>query len=516
MRTVLSLLSIILIVVTGLVLLPARPALALSASDYFSTSYTTVLSTTSVSGSTPFQLTVSGTATLKKAISISEATLRGKVIARHQVSSNQVTLNAEYSLTNPIPQNIGESRSSSVTVQLVFPAGSEAGVYNVIGEVTGAEVHLSFWPYIWVDPVTYFGATLPPPLTIGSVTYTPASSGPAVGGGGGNPNTAVYTLGLRSSTLAGLLVDSMGKVQASCQFSSPDQTVTLQVNAGTKLSTTTGGALYFLSAEAVASPAAPSPNKAILTAYQFGPDGAVFAPPVTLTIKYDSKALPTGVAEDKLYIAYYDGTQWAAIPSTVDIATATVSAGVSHFSQFAVMGDLPAPPPPAPTPSPSATVPPATSAPAPTTPAPAPPPPKPAKFELSNLAVTPGVAKPGETVAVSAVASNTGGSTGKYTVVLIIDGAEQEERELTLAAGASEKISFSISRSAAKTYQVLVNELASAFTVQPATPGATAAPPLVPTLLAKLNWWFAGGAIAAVLVIGIFVYRWWAIRRLLR
>lgn len=499
-RAAASLLRIILILATGMVLLPARPALALSASDYFDISYTTVLSTSFVEGSMPFQLTVSGTATLKNAISISEATVKGRVIARHQTSGNQVTLNSEYSLTSPIPQNIGESRSSSVDVPLAFPGGSQEGPYNVIGETIEARVHMSIFPFLWVDPTT-LGASLPAPLTIGTVNYTaPITDAP--GGGGGNPLTPVYTLGMRSSTLAGLLVDTTGKVQAACQLKSTDETVTIQVNAGTRLLTTAGGALYFLSAEPAAAPVPPPSNKTMLSAYHFGPEGAAFDPPVIVTFKYDRKAVPAGVVEDKLYIAYYDGTNWTPIPSAVDTGTASVSAGVSHFSQFAVMGDLPgSTPPPASSPAPGATAPPGTPVPAASAP-------KPAKFELSNLTVTPGVAKPGETVTVSATASNSGGTAGKYTVVLRIDGAEQEKKELALAGGATEKLSFNVSRSAAKTYQVLVNEMASAFTVQSAAPGTTSTSSTKEIPLSKITWGLVGGAAALIIVIGLLIYRW--------
>ena len=190
------------------------------------------------------------------------------------------------------------------------------------------------------------------------------------------------------------------------------------------------------------------------------------------------------------------------------------SLGSVTYGSDSTSSDTPPPPMPTstqtPTPTPSPTpkptpAPSTTSTPSPSS-TPAPLSPKPAKFELSNLAVTPGLAKPGETVTVSATASNTGDSTGKLTVVLIIDGAEEDKRELTLAAGASEKVSFNISRSTAKTYQVLMNELAAAFTVQAVAPSAPTSPS-VPKPLARVNWWLVGGIIAAVLVAGVLIRR---------
>ncbi len=187
------------------------------------------------------------------------------------------------------------------------------------------------------------------------------------------------------------------------------------------------------------------------------------------------------------------------------------SLGSVTYGSDSTSGGTPPPPmptstpPPTPSPTPKPT-PESSPAPTPSSATPAPPPPKPAKFELSNLIVTPGVAKPGETVTVSATARNTGGSTGKYTVVLKIDGAEQDKRELTLAAGASEKVSFNISRTTPKTYQVLMNELAAAFTVQAVAPSAPTSPS-VPKPLARVNWWLVGGIIAAVLVAGVLIRR---------
>ncbi len=69
---------------------------------------------------------------------------------------------------------------------------------------------------------------------------------------------------------------------------------------------------------------------------------------------------------------------------------------------------------------------------------------------------------------VSAVVANTGGSKGKYTVVLKINGVEEARKEVTLDAGASQKVSFSIAKSIAETYDVNINELAGSSVVKEA------------------------------------------------
>jgi hypothetical protein len=55
-----------------------------------------------------------------------------------------------------------------------------------------------------------------------------------------------------------------------------------------------------------------------------------------MTLKYDT--LPSGVKGNKLFIAWWDGTQWLEIPGTIDPATQTVTAHVPHFTNFVVMG----------------------------------------------------------------------------------------------------------------------------------------------------------------------------------
>ena len=51
-------------------------------------------------------------------------------------------------------------------------------------------------------------------------------------------------------------------------------------------------------------PEAPS-GTAILAAYNFGPDGAIFDPPLTLSFAFST--LPGDMDENSLSVAYYDG-----------------------------------------------------------------------------------------------------------------------------------------------------------------------------------------------------------------
>jgi len=90
-------------------------------------------------------------------------------------------------------------------------------------------------------------------------------------------------------------------------------------------------------------------------AYNLGPEGATLNPAITLTATYDPQGLPQGVAEDDLYIAYWDGSQWLTLETTVNTEADTASCQLSHFTVFAVIGTVAAPAPPAPAPAPAPT-----------------------------------------------------------------------------------------------------------------------------------------------------------------
>jgi uncharacterized delta-60 repeat protein len=76
------------------------------------------------------------------------------------------------------------------------------------------------------------------------------------------------------------------------------------------------------------------------TAYDFGPDGATFGAPVTLTLEYDEADLPAGVDEaSDLFILGTSDATGELVPiagSAVDAAANTVSAPIDGFSTFAI------------------------------------------------------------------------------------------------------------------------------------------------------------------------------------
>jgi Tol biopolymer transport system component len=92
-------------------------------------------------------------------------------------------------------------------------------------------------------------------------------------------------------------------------------------------------------------------------------------------------------------------------------------------------------------------------------------PPSPAAFSVSNLSIEPVEVLPNDVVTISVSVSNTGGSQGNHNVILNINGVQEETENVTLAAGASQTVTFNITREDAGTYAVTVDNLSGSFIV---------------------------------------------------
>lgn len=97
-------------------------------------------------------------------------------------------------------------------------------------------------------------------------------------------------------------------------------------------------------------PAAIPENSVVVANFDAGPDGTTFDQPVTLTFSYrDPEDIPAGVEEEDLFVALWDEDtgEWVELAgSIVDPVNNTISAPVSHFSKYSILGNLPPPPPP--------------------------------------------------------------------------------------------------------------------------------------------------------------------------
>lgn len=94
----------------------------------------------------------------------------------------------------------------------------------------------------------------------------------------------------------------------------------------------------------------------------------------------------------------------------------------------------------------------------------------PAAFEVANLAINPARVSPGEKVTITAEVTNTGGVEGSYTAELRINDAVEATEKVTVAGGASQLLSFVVSRDALGTYKATLGELGGEFTVAKLAP----------------------------------------------
>jgi len=106
----------------------------------------------------------------------------------------------------------------------------------------------------------------------------------------------------------------------------------------------------------------------------------------------------------------------------------------------------------------------------------APLPPAPAAFQVADLAISPAEVNPGEKVTITARVTNTGGTEGSYTAELKINDVTEATRKATVAAGASQLLSFGTSKDTPGTYRVTWGELSGEFVVAKPAPAELALP----------------------------------------
>jgi len=235
-------------------------------------------------------------------------------------------------------------------------------------------------------------------------------------------------------------ISDEGVIQEEIVATSEDENLTITIEAGTIALDAEGEPLSTLTVDVDPNPPEPPEGTYLIAAYDFGPDGATFAPPITLTWSYDPETLPEDV---DLVIAYYDevNEEWVWVPCEVDTENNIITASVAHFTTFAIIA-VPAELPPVVVPVPAA-------------------------FAVSSLGVSPSEVAPAEVVTIAVSVANIGGKSGSYTVVLKINGVKEAEETVTVAAGSSQTVTFSVTKEEAGSYTVTVDGLSDSFTVVP-------------------------------------------------
>ena len=94
-----------------------------------------------------------------------------------------------------------------------------------------------------------------------------------------------------------------------------------------------------------------------------------------------------------------------------------------------------------------------------------------AVFTFANLQVSPATIEAGEQVTISVEVTNTGEAVGTQTVTLKINSAVEATKDVTISAGASQPVSFTVTRDQEGDYTVDIDGQAGTFEVTSA-PGA--------------------------------------------
>jgi len=88
-----------------------------------------------------------------------------------------------------------------------------------------------------------------------------------------------------------------------------------------------------------------------------------------------------------------------------------------------------------------------------------------AEFEVSRLTITPSQVVLGEAFTVSAEIKNVGGADGVYTAKLKVNGIEVATKDIAVASGATEKVSFTLTEETPGSYDIALNNTTASFTV---------------------------------------------------
>jgi predicted GH43/DUF377 family glycosyl hydrolase len=144
-----------------------------------------------------------------------------------------------------------------------------------------------------------------------------------------------------SSVSVGNIVNTSGVFQTSATVETTDGNATVTIPDGTTGLTSAGTPLSTITVTPQATPPAPPTGSNVVgVAYDFGPNGATFSPPISMKFNYIPANIPAGVPETSLVIAFYNTTtsQWVIIPgAVVDTVNHTITVPVSHFTLFTVM-----------------------------------------------------------------------------------------------------------------------------------------------------------------------------------
>jgi hypothetical protein len=273
------------------------------------------------------------------------------------------------------------------------------------------------------------------------------ASGQGYGGGGAGPSTT-------GGAVTGITT-SGGEFTEAATLESQDGDLAISIPKGTIGKTKTGARLSEIRiTKDLTPPSPPEDVNFVGFPYDLEPDGATFEPAITLTFTYDPNKLPIGVGPQSLTIGYYDiGTKkWVPLEAkdlTIDPATNTITAKISHFTDFSILAGT-----------------------------------APAEITVSGLVVPATDIGIAEKATISAMVSNSGDVAGTTTVTFKINGVAVASKDVKLAGHESKSVSFATVQGKAGSYKVDVNGLTGTFTVKSAAVKPVVITTTVPSITA--------------------------------
>ncbi len=343
-------------------------------------------------------------------------------------------------------------QNDNVTNKTIIPGGSATLQVVFTPTSTGAKSATLYIPSNDPDEAT--------------VLVSLSGSGVTAGPGPAEYNLTVNVFG----DISEWDISEQGNLLEPLQVSSADNKVTISLGKDASCLDKEDNRLSTITiSEQTNWPPAPEGYDIIGTAYEFQPAGAKFAPALSLALSYAGNDVPQYLSEEDVYIAYYDTTaeNWVRLTSQVDTENNIVTAPVSHFTTFAIMGAAVSP--------------------------------TPANFTVTSLDLSNEQVEPGQEILVTVNVNNSGGGEGSYTLNLTINGAVEQTKTVTLAPSASDTVTFTVIKEEPGSYSISVDGLTKEFSV--------AAPPWL-----SRYWWTI---VVGLAVIGLllFLFRWWLPRK---
>jgi hypothetical protein len=297
-------------------------------------------------------------------------------------------------------------------------------------QTNGSFVYTPDEDYTGTDVFSYRASDGQASSNTATVGLVVNGGGDVNGGGGDNGGDENDNLEITSVYN---FVNAAGKFNIEAIANSSDGQVIITIPKDTIGTNSKGVRLVSIAIEKIVADLPPPPDDAVIvgSVYDITPDGALFNPPISLTISYSESRVPPEVSQMNLVIGTYNRIvgEWEIIPSSANLADKTVTAHLGHFSTYAILAFT-----------------------------------RPASFKIENITTYPDTVTCGSNIDIQALVVNTGDLTGSYDVSLMLNGVEYATQQVILKGGDSVIVIFSATPDEAGEYRVAIGDAEATFT----------------------------------------------------